>query len=677
MQTAACRTVMFNLPWDDAPIDLRHLFADENPAGKHGFLTCRKARMVFEDGTEARFWGTNFNSAANFPSHSYSEKVARRLAKFGVNLVRFHQLDGDWSTPNIFQFTKGRRLDNTRALDPESMDRLDYLIFCLKQEGIYVYFDMLTYRLFRSGDGVAAAEQLRNSGRPYSNFDPRMIELQKEFCTQVWTHVNPYTKLAYKDDPVIALTEITNENEMFGTIATLIEPYRSQLETRYLDWLKARGLPPVARPIAFEQFDAHVTAFVVELQKTYFRDMQRHMIDLGVKIPITGTNWAVGGAATLESQRELPFMDSHTYFYNWGWKPYEKRVHPDSMLGSLDSWYRGLAFMRVLDRPFFVSEWDEPWPNEWRAECVLNLAAVSALQGWSGTAIHTYRYDCRETSDMIALPITSDALAGIPYRGGVFDTFNDPAKFGLFYHAAIILRRGDVKESTQAMEAVLPGLRLADNPATAGQPGLIGTGQCLPLCGTCEVGKIGVRLPGAPALAPRQLGLSERVVPEDATELRSDTGELYRNIKQRFATIDTPRTKAAYGFLGAVGPLQLTGLRLRCRTDFAVIALSSLTDAPLDRSDNILLTAVGRADNTGATYNSNRTLQYSKGHGPILAEVIEVEIELDTTVTGLKISGINSEGMICGPVAEKLENGKLTFSLGGDFPTLYYLIQKL
>jgi hypothetical protein len=167
------------------------------------------------------------------------------------------------------------------------------------------------------------------------------------------------------------------------------------------------------------------------------------------------------------------------------------------------------------------------------------------------------------------------------------------------------------------------------------------------------------------------------VVPEDATELRSDTGELYRNVKERYATIDTPRTKAAYGFLGAVGSLQLTGLRLRCRTDFAVIALSSLTDAPLDRSDNILLTAVGRADNTGATYNSNRTLQYSKGHGPILAEVIEVEIELDTTVTGLKISGINSEGMICGPVAEKLENGKLSFSLGGDFPTLYYLIQKL
>jgi hypothetical protein len=33
--------------------------------------------------------------------------------------------------------------------------------------------------------------------------------------------------------------------------------------------------------------------------------------------------------------------------------------------------------------------------------------------------------------------------------------------------------------------------------------------------------------------------------------------------------------------------------------------------------------------------------------------------------------------MICGPVQEKLENGTLAFTLGGDFPSIYYLIQKI
>lgn len=113
--------------------------------------------FAFADGTPARFWGTNFNGGSCFPEHDYAEKMARRLAKMGINLVRFHQLDAEWNTPNIFQFTKGAWLENTQSLDPESMDRLDYFVFCLKREGIYLYMDLLTYRRFRTGDGVAAA----------------------------------------------------------------------------------------------------------------------------------------------------------------------------------------------------------------------------------------------------------------------------------------------------------------------------------------------------------------------------------------------------------------------------------------------------------------------------------------------------------------------------------------
>ena len=69
------------------------VFENEKPAGIHGFVTQKEDKFVFEDGTVARFWGTNFNSAANFPSHEYSDMVAKRLAKFGLNLVRFHQME--------------------------------------------------------------------------------------------------------------------------------------------------------------------------------------------------------------------------------------------------------------------------------------------------------------------------------------------------------------------------------------------------------------------------------------------------------------------------------------------------------------------------------------------------------------------------------------------------------
>ena len=148
--------VPYPLYYDDMPIDISFVFESERPAGKHGFMKAAGDHFEFEDGTKARFWGVNFNGGACFPSHEYSEIVAERLAKTGCNIVRFHQLDAEWDCPNIFSYTRGKRIDTTRKLDPRSMERLDYLIYCLKEHGIYCYLDMLTYRRYKSGDGVEA-----------------------------------------------------------------------------------------------------------------------------------------------------------------------------------------------------------------------------------------------------------------------------------------------------------------------------------------------------------------------------------------------------------------------------------------------------------------------------------------------------------------------------------------
>ncbi len=269
-------------------LDLSFIFDGEKPAGRHGFLRAQAARLVFEDGTVARFWGTNFNNAACFPAPAYSEKVARRLAKFGVNLVRFHQMDADYSTPNIFQFTKGRRLTDTQSLDPISLDRLDYLIHCLKREGIYVYLDLLTYRTFRSGDGVAAADKIGHSARPYSTFDPRLIELQKKFNEQLWTHVNPYTKLAYKAEPAIVLTELTNENDVFVcSRGEWIEPYLGQLQARFTAWAGAKGIAIGQGPGNFTDNNPAIVDLLVDVQKSYYTEMTGHLRTLGVRIPIS------------------------------------------------------------------------------------------------------------------------------------------------------------------------------------------------------------------------------------------------------------------------------------------------------------------------------------------------------------------------------------------------------
>ena len=655
----------FTLAWDDhLPLDLSFVFASEKPAGKHGFLRVQGDHMEFEDGTEARFWGTCFNSGANFPSHDDSEMIARRLAKFGVNIIRTHQMDAEWATPNIFQFNRFKPKDDTRSLDPESMERLDYLIYCLRQEGIYIYLDMLTYRQFRPGDGVDAVDQLPQAAKPYIYFDRRLIELQKDFNRDLWLHTNPYTKLAYKDDPAIVLCELVNEADLFAQ-PPVLEPYRSRLEARYRAWAEERGLPLPAGKVDFSKPDGQMGRFFVDVQSDYYREMIAHLRDIGVRVPIAGTNWSIS-LGVLASQAATDFTDGHAYWNFPTWEsPNGCITRP--MVGVADNIFHQLSFERLLDRPYFVSEWDHAWPDEWRAESPLLYAAVAALQGWTGVTIHTYRYSTRGPVDCISGGAST--INGIPYRNH-FDTFNDPAKFGLFYQAALILRRGDVRPAEKSLAIEVP--------ADPDWP-LIRPDKVKALAVVSEQHRVGLCPPGLTAQADLRTAPDQPTVAEEAGEVVSDTGELRRSWARRFGVIDTPRTKVAYGFLGEAGRLQLQGLELEVATDFATLALSSLTDEAIADSDTLLLTAVGRCQNTGEEYDEARTRQLSRGHAPVLIEPIQAKVRLHTSRPNLKVWVVSDKAEVVTRLPAEYRDGALSFEIGPqpayNPSTMYYLIR--
>ena len=79
----------FTLPWDDASptvISLAHL--NDKPAGKAGFVKVKDGHLFVGD-KRFRIFGVNVCFGANFPTHEAAEKVAARMAKFGINCVRF------------------------------------------------------------------------------------------------------------------------------------------------------------------------------------------------------------------------------------------------------------------------------------------------------------------------------------------------------------------------------------------------------------------------------------------------------------------------------------------------------------------------------------------------------------------------------------------------------------
>ena len=656
--------------WNDAPVDLSFIFENEKPAGRHGFLKVKGDKFVFEDGTEARFWGTNFNSGLNFPPFEFSEKVAKRLAKIGINIVRLHQMDAEWATPNIFEFSKGRRKGNTLDLDPQSMKRLDYLIYCLKQEGIYIYLDLLTYRKFKTGDGVENVSKLSDAAKPYNNYSRKLIELQKKFCYDLWNHINPHTGLAYKDEPAIALVEIVNESDMFRFRKDIsVEPYRAELIDMYVNWLTKRNIELSERErekIDFSSDDENMMEFLREIQEEYYREMIEFMREIGVKIPITGTNWAVN-ASNRRAQLVTDFTDGHAYWYEWKWGEYAKIFNNTPMVSIANNTLLvgELSFCRVLDKPFIVSEWDDPWPNEWRAESPIFMAAVGSFQEWGGIIIHTYSYSPNIELKVVGKEFSSNTIGDVPYREGVFATWNDPAKIGLFYHAALLFRRKDADPAKEVVGVEVDDMKLVSSDIP--NLGLI-----------TEKHKVGIYFKGVTeSICDKRIRWNEKIVEENEGKVVSDTGQLQRSWDKRIGIIDSKRTKAVYGFLGEAGKILLDGLEMKVSNPFAVIAVSSLTNDAIENSNNLLLTTIGKAQNTGMEFKfeGDYAELINIGRLPVQVEVIEGEIGIKTNIPNLKIWAVNSEGFYIGAIPSNYEEGTLKFKIGESFCSIYYLIQ--
>ncbi|MBN2452204.1 MAG: cellulase family glycosylhydrolase, partial [Lentisphaeria bacterium] len=226
----------------DAPdnvTNMSHLL--DAPAGRHGFLRVQDGRFA-HDGGRVRLNATNLTGPANFPDHEAAARLAARLARFGINCVRLHYFDADYGNfrnekqPGII----AESLETKRNLDPAQRDRMDYMIAAFKERGIYVNMNLHVARAWDERDGFAGRRPRMDKG--IDNFEPRMIALQKEYAKTLLTHRNPYTGLAYTDDPCVAMIEINNENSLIsqyhsGGIDGLSDPYASEFRRQWNRWL--------------------------------------------------------------------------------------------------------------------------------------------------------------------------------------------------------------------------------------------------------------------------------------------------------------------------------------------------------------------------------------------------------------------------------------------------------
>lgn len=235
--------VPFAPPWDDTTPSATNLSATlPRPAGKFGHVRVRDGHLVAGD-QRLRLFGVNMTAAGCFPDHATADKMAARMAKFGLNAVRFHFLDATWGQPRLLNYESGS-WSNWNA---DALDRLDYFISRLREAGIYADLNLLVGRRFGVGDGVDPVINTLDwkAAHAVGFFHQPHLEAQKQYARQLLTHRNPYTKLTYAGDPAVALVEINNENGllhtwMAGDFAVLPPPFGPDLQAQWNRWLAAK-----------------------------------------------------------------------------------------------------------------------------------------------------------------------------------------------------------------------------------------------------------------------------------------------------------------------------------------------------------------------------------------------------------------------------------------------------
>jgi hypothetical protein len=234
----------FVLPWDDATPSITDLSGWlEKPAGKAGNIRVGDDAHFYAGDKRIKFIGVNLSFAAGMPAKEDGHKIAARLAKFGINVVRFHHMDsGNW--PN------GIRTKNAKVatdLDPEALDRLDYFIAQLKQHGIYANINLLVGRKFSAADGLPAeiASMEWKDAHVVGFWNAKHLESQKAYARALLDRVNPYTKTSYTSESSLAFVEINNEAGLVhawlsGHVDKFPDVFLRELGEQWNAWLKRR-----------------------------------------------------------------------------------------------------------------------------------------------------------------------------------------------------------------------------------------------------------------------------------------------------------------------------------------------------------------------------------------------------------------------------------------------------
>jgi hypothetical protein len=169
-----------------------------------------------KNNSEASFFGVNYTTPFAFAYRAHKalnidlEKAIQQdvyhLARLGLDAFRVHVWDTEISD------TAGNLLEN------DHLRLFDFLLAELKKRNIKTIITPIAFW----GNGYPERDEntpgfARKYGKGRSTSNDTAIRAQENYLKQFFSHLNPYTQLAYGDDPDVIATEINNEPSHSGT----------------------------------------------------------------------------------------------------------------------------------------------------------------------------------------------------------------------------------------------------------------------------------------------------------------------------------------------------------------------------------------------------------------------------------------------------------------------------
>lgn len=557
--------------------DLSFLNANQKPAGKHGFIKALNNKLMFEDGTVGRFWGTNITAYALFSSpKDQIKKHAHRLSMLGYNLVRLHHLDSPWVSPNIFGKSPN---ESTLNIEVKSQDLFDWWIKCLKDEGIYIWLDLHVDRHITIQDGIDWIDEIvkdKPSGRlvGYNYVNQSIENKMQAFNVALLTHVNSYTQTALIDEPAIIGMLITNENDVTNHYGNRLLPDKHVKQHNAIYTQKANvfakryGLPEDRVWRSWENGPSKL--FLNELEHEFNGRMIQHLKSLGVKVPIVTTStWGNNPVTSLPTLTTGDIIDVHAYQGTGA-------IESNPLFSSNFTHWINAA--QLPDKPLSVTEWG--WETNTlmdRHTLAIMASAYANLGGWD--ALMQYAY--------------SQSPLGNDPRIRQWESLSDPSVLPTMAAGALLYRQNHLNELRNTFALIL------DKNSFYGDS--VSPNNSISIRTASEKGKLYTVIPYTPELSwfkPTTLtGPYTAIKQANQNMLGIDPGyvrlnQLERHWDKGYLTINTDKSQIASGWIGNQS-IMLADTSFNVKNKHATIAVQTLDDTSINNSSKILI-SLGR-----------------------------------------------------------------------------------